>query len=585
MKQYIDYGIEIPNHESNGNIKAKCPRCIDGRRNKSDKSLSVNLDKGIWNCHYCGWSGTINEKEEKPVYNLPKQNNNPLPESGMKWFESRGISKNTIQRFKITGVEGKIDFNFYRDGKLIYVKHRTYPDKRFSAEAGCEVIPYNQDALKDDQEGVVITEGEMDTLSVYESSPNTPCISVPNGAQGTTWIDSCFDLIDKKEDIVLALDGDEKGEKYLNELSRRLGRFRCRYVDYPEGTKDLNEVLLKYGREKVHEVLESAKSFPLEGIVSPDVYRDEVYGYVNNGFPKGDRCGMVWLDPLISFKPGELFTGTGTPGSGKSEVVDEIMMRLSSRSKKDETRYYWRWGIVSFENQPVSFHVVKLISKYHRKAFVHCTKDEVREAMDFIDEHFFFINLTDNDLTIDGLLEKGKELVMRRGIIGFVIDPYNYIEHKYSSHMSETNYISEFLTKVAAFCKSYQVLTIIIAHPRKIEKDPNTGNFKVPSLYDVNGSANWYNKTDNGFTVWRDFHSDEVQIHIQKVRFKWIGQQGWCSLRYDKLTGCYKSEENSLGVKVTLDKVNEGTEFELKDFSEPQFHKSDDLIQLDKNPF
>ena len=60
MKDYSDIGIQIPSGKTRGKLKVFCPQCHETRHDKRDKSLSVDLDKGVWNCHYCGWGGTIN---------------------------------------------------------------------------------------------------------------------------------------------------------------------------------------------------------------------------------------------------------------------------------------------------------------------------------------------------------------------------------------------------------------------------------------------------------------------------------------------------------------------------------------------
>ena len=57
-KDFAEFGIEIPYGRRSGKIKTICPQCHDLRSNKRDKSLSVDLDKGVWHCHYCNWSGT-----------------------------------------------------------------------------------------------------------------------------------------------------------------------------------------------------------------------------------------------------------------------------------------------------------------------------------------------------------------------------------------------------------------------------------------------------------------------------------------------------------------------------------------------
>jgi twinkle protein len=61
----------------------------------------------------------------------------------------------------------------------------------------------------------------------------------------------------------------------------------------------------------------------------------------------------------------------------------------------------------------------------------------------------------------------------------------------------------------------------------------------VATLYDISGSAHWFNKIDNGMSVYRDFQSGLVDVHIQKIRFKFIGKIGKASFEWDRHTGRY----------------------------------------------
>lgn len=242
----------------------------------------------------------------------------------------------------------------------------------------------------------------------------------------------------------------------------------------------------------------------------------------------GDKVGPFDFRELIAFQPGQVTTITGTPGSGKSEFVDQLMVWLVKIMG-------WKFGVCSFENQPVGFHVSKLTSKVSQKDMRNIELEELGIVMDQIKDNFFFYDLRANTLTIDSILDKAKELVGRRGINGLVIDPYNYIEHKIPQGSTETNYISEVLTKVVAFAKSHQVHVFFVAHPRKMRKlEDGSGNYEVPNLYDISGSAHWFNKTDNGLTVWRDFNSTLVRVYTTKIRFEWNGKVGSCDFYYNK---------------------------------------------------
>ena len=65
------------------------------------------------------------------------------------------------------------------------------------------------------------------------------------------------------------------------------------------------------------------------------------------------------------------------------------------------------------------------------------------------------------------------------------------------------------------------------------------GKYIVPELYDISDSAHFYNKTANGISIYRDFEVGDVQIHIQKVKFKYWGQSATINLVWNKENGRY----------------------------------------------
>jgi len=604
MRSYSDYGIQIPHGRTTGKVKTFCPNCRDRRSDKRDKSLSVDLDKGVWLCHYCQWAGHLEHSEDekrqwmerqpwfkgqvrrqKPVYKKPQPRAAaPLSAKALQWFAGRGISERTLLAMKVTeGMEfmpqnnaqsNTVQFNYYHNGELVNTKFRT-GDKKFKMVSGAELLPYNIDGIKGTKE-CIITEGEMDALSFYECG-RTDVVSVPNGANANlTYLDDYIEeYFDDKETIYIASDTDSKGVLLRDELLRRFGAERCRVLDYGEGCKDANEHLQKYGRESLLKCIADAPETKLEGVFTVTDFEQSLDAIFEYGLQKGVTVGHDNLDRLISFETKRLCIVTGIPGSGKSEFIDEIAERLN-------IRYGWRWAYFSPENAPLSYHASKLIEKFTGKHFdkKYLPMNEYRRVKLHLETDFFFISPA-KDYKVDSILDRARFLVRRKGIKGLVIDPYNRLENE-AGNRSETQYISALLDKLTNFAQMNDVLVVLMAHPTKMSKNKD-GQIEIPTLYDISGSANFYNKADFGIVVHRDRANNTVVVRVQKVKFRHLGEVGTAYFKYNLNNGRYTPYID--GIEPQWDNSNHLTDsqqpgYEL-DLWEETFGAADD----DEAPF
>lgn len=550
QETFETYGIKVPVSAS-GNVKTICPACTPHNRkpaHKNNKDLSVNIPQGVWNCHNCGWTGNLKQKEEKK-YVRPVEITLPMSQRAIEWFKGRGIKENTLKFFGITEKmewmpqEQKeancILFPYRKNKQWVNVKFRD-AKKNFKLTKDAELLIFNYDAVMG-KKRVCITEGEIDAMSLHESGFLEVC-SVPNGAskgsQRLEYIDNSWQAFSEADEILIATDSDEAGIALKNELSRRLGRDRCLEVHYPDGCKDFNEVLIRHGQSEVWNCINRAKPFPLQGILRLSDFAFELDNLYDNGFQPGAKVGYSDFDELINFSTGQLTVVTGVPNSGKSAFVDQLLLKFAQVHE-------WNIGICSFENQPFTRHAANLLACHVGKPFhkrytaERMSLDEYGQAKEFLYKYFFWFKMKDEDLTCAGILERGKQLVKTHGIKALVIDPYNYMEHKRSGNQNETEYISELLTMICNFAKDYDVHVFLVAHPTKIKKNPVTKDFEVPNLYDIAGSANFFNKTDNGITVYRDRKTNLVTVHVQKVRFNYNGKIGSADFTYDPNSGRY----------------------------------------------
>ena len=543
---FEEYGIRIPYRRRSGNVKCVCPNCkTSGRSHPEDRSLSVNLDQGVWHCHYCGWSGGLKgyegrRPEKRRNYAKPK----PLEKHGLSqklinYCSLRGISLDTLKAMHIA--EGRefmpqankemntVQFPYFLEGELINVKYRT-GDKKFKMCAGAELIPYNIDGIKD-KDTAVIVEGEWDALSFIEAGIEN-VISVPNGANANLeWLDDFLEgWFDDKTTIYLAVDNDEKGLQLREELVRRFGAERCMIVEWSQGCKDANDQLKEFGAESLRNCLTGAHEVKVGGIYNLPDYESELDVMWREGLKRGKTIGHENFDRLISFETKRLLIVTGVPSSGKSEFIDEMVVRLN-------IRYGWKAAFFSPENLPMKYHASKLIEKLTGKKFSEATMGvkEYENAKHYYAANFCHI-LPEERYTLEAILDKAKFLVRRKGIKVLVIDPYNRIESDMGRE-SETNYISKILDQLTNFAQRNDVLVCLMAHPRKINKSENADG--IPTFYDINGSANFYNKADFGLIVHRNRDEGYTLVRVAKVKFRHLGENGDALFKYNTENGRY----------------------------------------------
>jgi twinkle protein len=538
--------------------KVICPQCSHTRKNKKDPCLSINLDKGVYNCHNCGWSGNVNFKPKKEFVKPPEAKTN-LSEKTIKWFNKRGITEATLSHWKIgESIEyfpqarkerNAINFNYFREGELINCKFRD-GQKNFKMVSGAELIFYGLDSINE-MPTIYIVEGEMDALSLHEAGIYSVC-SVPNGAskgnQRLDYLDNCWEYFKDKKEIILCTDNDQPGLSLRNELARRFGQYRCKYVEFGD-FKDANEVLIEKGAEVLRNILKTSKHFPLEGVVNVnDIWKD-VLNYNENGI-KNYSVGLGNSDDYfkIDFE-GSWSVVTGIPNSGKSDVVDQIACNMA-------VNYRHRTAFFAPESFPYEGHIKRLANKLNERI---CTNEDLNNTKDFIEEHFYFVKIDLDNLTLDGILEAFRDLVFQKGVNLLVIDPWNMLDH---SAQRDHSYIGVMLSKITQFCQQTKTHLFLVAHPRKMSIS-ESGIYQVPTPYDISGSSDFFNKAFNCVTVYRSlgeitkYKSDAVQMHIQKVKRKENGSQGMFTLAPDfKDGGVYKSiDEKKQRFTVVHDKV------------------------------
>lgn len=546
-----------------------CPNCSHTRKHKNDHCLSITIDGDVakWQCWHCAFSGALRLHEERRPMPKPERKidiepaDDLLMEQVYNFLARRGITRATARNAGVIGgikfVDGQtqrvIGFPYRKGSNTYAVKWRSIDGKAFTQSGAANTLWLGETLQKGDP--IVIVEGECDALALRQVG--IPAVSVPNGAnlsrvkirsvsrseghkdhpidEEIPYLWEARDLLHVTPKVIVAVDTDDPGNAFGEELARRIGRGKCFRALWPEGCKDANDTLVTHGPEVLRNCIANAQPWPVKGLYTAEHFSDRVEALYDKGLARGESTGFPEVDALYTIVPGQLCVVTGIPNMGKSAFIDHVMVNLAVQ--KD-----WRFAICSFENPP-EVHIAKLCQLYSGKPFFdgpmeRMSKEECGRSRSWVNDHFTFLYQSDGEQSpIEDIIDRLRASVLRYGIRGAIIDPANFVDRPKDSN--ETEWVSEALTKIKVFAMAYDIHIWFVAHPYKLRRGED-GKYTIPGGYDISGSAHWFNKADIGLTVHRpDFKTNGSEIHIWKCRFNWIGKQGKADLMYDPPTGRY----------------------------------------------
>jgi len=454
------------------------------------------------------------------------------------WLSRRGIASDTAERMGVSTHSDDrgnwLTFPYRLDGEVVNRKRRMTAEKRHEMDKGGRLCLWNGEVLRSQQVrdggSVIITEGEFDAMIAVQCGKHST-VSVPNGAPSErvddpanakryAYLYDCHEHdLGQVREFILATDGDKPGASLATDLAAILGPERCRFVVYPEGTKDLNEVFLAHGQAGVVKAIDDARPWPVKGL-----YR--MSDIPEAAAVQAMTTGIDALDPMMSIVLGTLTVFTGYANMGKSTVLNTLLASCVARGVPV--------CVASFETAPKP-----ILRDGIARAMLGCSEYDYAAhagrttAWDRIEQHVRIVSNSldeDTELDIDGFLDVCRAAVLRDGVRVIVLDPWNEVEHKRARDETTTEYVGRSIRKVKAFAKRFNVAFWIVAHPTK----PQKGQSGIPSLYDVSDSANWSNKADYGLVYHRpDKTVNEATLAVVKVRMGLPGECGTVSVKFD----------------------------------------------------
>jgi twinkle protein len=231
--------------------------------------------------------------------------------------------------------------------------------------------------------------------------------------------------------------------------------------------------------------------------------------------------GWPELDEIWKIYPGQFNVVTGIAGHGKSTLLLNVICNVACEH-----------GMKSFLYVPEN-------EAHIREKFSLIWGD--RQNFDVFSNLQCFVQSSvpnrydDAPRTLDWVLDKAITAIEQDGVSLLLIDPWNEIERAKPKDMLMSDYIGLCLMWLKGFCRTYNVAVIMVAHPTKA----GVSDGKTPTLADIEGSMNWYNKCDNGLIVVRDPGLDVTKVISAKCREIGAGRRGTCVFNVDPDTGVF----------------------------------------------
>lgn len=228
--------------------------------------------------------------------------------------------------------------------------------------------------------------------------------------------------------------------------------------------------------------------------------------------------GWPELDEIWKLYPGQFTIVTGVAGHGKSTLLLNVLANMA----RDQ-------DIRSFMYVPENEgHILEKMRRIwngrprfdqfiHEQCFVQSAAPEAYDAQ---------------PKTLQWVLDRAVVAVQRDGVDVLLIDPWNELERAKPKDQLLSDYIGQCLMHLKQFCRSLEVAVILVAHPTKAGVEQG----KTPTLADVEGSMNWYNKCDNGLIVARAPSGNACKVISAKSRERGAGQRGECHFFVDEKT-------------------------------------------------
>ena len=400
---------------------------------------------------------------------------------------------------------------------------------------GKEMGLYGQHLWRDGGRRVVITEGEIDALSVSQLQGNKwPVVSIPKGAAGAKKaLKKELEWLEKFDEIVLMFDNDDAGQEAIEECSEigfTPGKLKVARLPL----KDANEMLVAGRGAEVINAIFGAKAHRPDGIIAGV----EMWDQINEDADEFSfELPFHQLGEMsLGIRAGELWTFTAGSGIGKSAIVREIGYHLI---KSQVTT-----GFIMLEENTtrtargfIGLHLNK--PAHLRKVWADLTEQEKRDGFDAVlgtNKVFLYDHFGSSD--VETLVAKIRFMAAGCDCKVIVLDHLSIVVSG-TEDGDERRMIDNFMTAIKTVAMELNIAILLVSHLKRPPGDRGHEEGARTSLAQLRGSHAIAQLSDFVIGAERDQQGDNKNVttlRILKNRYTGeTGEAGW--LEYSQDTG------------------------------------------------
>lgn len=307
--------------------------------------------------------------------------------------------------------------------------------------------------------------------------------------------------------------------------------YRVNSKNYGSASFDKEQLVDKVTRKEIE--VEKAV-FDEEGKLKDVIYgidvKEQALSLYENGYTAVSGIGVKEMDDSFKPKKGEITVLTGIGNYGKSSWKKWYQaMRIVLYGEKFAT-------FSPEDNPPEEYYhdfVEILLGCDCTPSNPNRPSRQVYEyTYDFVCKHIFYVYPKNVTPTPQYIMEVFLQLIVKEGVDGVDIDPFNQLANNYQNFGGRDKYLEWVLSLFSRFSQINNVYFWIVAHPIKMQK-ASDGNYPCPDVFDIADGALWNNKLDNILVYHRPYGQTDPQnptceFHSKKIRRqKVVGKKGF----------------------------------------------------------